>query len=196
MNRSANQQRKTAETDISVSVNLDGCGKTAIETGIPFFDHMLTLLGKHSLIDLEIKADGDIEVDYHHTVEDVGIVLGNTLMEALGEKKGINRYGWCFLPMDETLARGALDLSGRAYLQFNVPGSPEPIRDFNFSLVEEFFRALSNQLKCNLHISIEYGRDSHHMAEAMFKSLAKCLLQACSVNPRIDDVMSTKDTLS
>jgi len=194
--RKAKEHRVTAETDVAVEIDVDGSGKTEIETGIAFLDHMLTLFGKHALLDLTVKARGDIEVDYHHTVEDVGIVLGKVLREALGTKEGINRYGWCLLPMDETLARVALDFSGRAYLQFDVPGQPGPVRDFEFSLVEEFWRGFTHNAACNLHAAVLYGRDSHHMAEALFKGVAKCVLQAATLNPRVEGVLSTKETLS
>jgi len=194
--RKAKEHRVTAETDVAVEIDVDGSGKTEIETGIAFLDHMLTLFGKHALLDLTVKARGDIEVDYHHTVEDVGIVLGKVLREALGTKEGINRYGWCLLPMDETLARVALDFSGRAYLQFDVPGQPGPVRDFEFSLVEEFWRGFTHNAACNLHAAVLYGRDSHHMAEALFKGVANCVLQAATLNPRVEGVLSTKETLS
>ncbi|MEM6911423.1 MAG: imidazoleglycerol-phosphate dehydratase HisB [Verrucomicrobiota bacterium] len=193
--RIAEQSRRTGETDITVCLDLDGSGKSKIETGVPFFDHMLTLLAKHGLLDLEVKAVGDIEVDYHHTVEDTGIVLGQCFKQALGDKVGIRRYGWCLLPMDECLARVALDLSGRPFLHFEAPGKPEPVREFSFQLVEEFFRAFSNTLGCNLHATILTGRDSHHMAEALFKGLAKSLETACSLHPRVTGVPSTKDVL-
>ncbi|HUF62261.1 MAG TPA: imidazoleglycerol-phosphate dehydratase HisB [Verrucomicrobiales bacterium] len=193
--RSASLQRKTAETDVALSLRIDGNGRAAIDTGIPFFNHMLALLARHSLFDLEIRARGDLEVDYHHTVEDVGIVLGRALSEALGEKRGILRYGWCLLPMDETLARVALDLGGRSYLVFRGPEKVEPVRDFSFQLVEEFLRAFASNALANLHVDICYGRDAHHMAEAVFKGLARCLDQACSADPRrTGDLPTTKES--
>ncbi len=193
--RSASLQRKTAETDVALSLLVEGTGRAAIDTGIPFFDHMLTLLARHSLFDLEIRARGDLEVDYHHTVEDVGIVLGRALSEALGEKRGVRRYAWCLLPMDETLARVALDLGGRSYLVFRGPDRVEPVRDFSFQLVEEFLRAFASNALVNLHVEICYGRDAHHMAEAIFKGLARCLDQACSVDPRrTGDLPTTKES--
>jgi len=194
--RSASIQRETAETRISCRLGLDGRGRVEVSTGVGFFDHMLTLLARHSLIDLELETKGDLEVDAHHTVEDTGIVLGQAVREALGDKAGIRRYGWCSLPMDESLARVALDIGGRPYLVFQTPGQPEAIGgNFAFSLVEEFFRAFAFNLGANLHAEVPYGRDSHHMAEALFKGLAKCLVQAVAVDSRIDGVLSTKEVL-
>ncbi len=192
--REANLERKTSETQIQLSVLIDGQGKSAISTGIPFLDHMLTLLARHSLIDLDIKATGDVDVDYHHTVEDVGIVLGQALATALGDKAGIHRYGWCLLPMDETLARVAIDLSGRSFLEFRAEDRSGMIRDFPFQLVEEFFRGFTHNVQANVHAEILYGRDAHHMAEALFKGLAKALDQACRVDPRRAGTLpTTKD---
>lgn len=193
--RNSKQHRTTAETDIKMSLLIDGTGRSTIDTGIPFLDHMLVLLSKHALMDLEVEAKGDIEVDYHHTVEDVGIVLGDCLTEALGDKAGIARYGWAFLPMDETLARVALDLSGRSFLDFRAPAQTDPIRDFPFQLVEEFMRGFANHAAANLHIEILHGRDSHHMAEAIFKGLAKSLDLACRIDQRVVGVPSTKEVL-
>ncbi len=193
--RKASQHRKTAETEIEVTLDIDGSGRAEINTGAPFFDHMLTLFAKHSLCDLTVQADGDIEVDYHHTVEDVGIVLGSCFKAALGDKRGISRYGWSLLPMDETLARVALDFSGRPFLEFRAPANVPPIRDFPFQLVEEFLRAFANNVGANIHTEILYGRDSHHMAEAIFKGLAKATDLACRPDPRVAGVPSTKDTL-
>ena len=198
MQRTAEINRETAETQIRLKVNLDGTGKSQISTGIGFFDHMLTLLSRHALIDLEVDAKGDLEVDYHHTVEDTGIVLGTAIREALGAKEGITRYGWCYLPMDESLARVVLDLGGRPYLVFEAADGQSVDQiggKFPFSLVEEFFRALSFNLGANLHAHVLYGRDGHHMAEALFKGLAKALAQAVAMNPRIEGVMSTKETI-
>jgi len=194
--RKAVIHRKTAETEISCSLGLDGRGASSIRTGVGFFDHMLVLLSRHALLDLDLQADGDLEVDAHHTVEDSGIVIGQALREALGDKQGIRRYGWCYLPMDETLARVVIDIGGRPFLDFRVPGQPVSIGGtFPFSLVEEFFRALAFNLGANVHAEVLYGRDSHHMAEALFKGLAKCLAQAVSIDPRIDGVLSTKEVL-
>lgn len=195
--RTASLERKTAETEIRISLNLDGTGTSKIDTGIGFFDHMLDLLTRHSLIDLTIEAKGDLHIDDHHTVEDTGIVLGQCFREALGNKQGINRYGWCFLPMDETLARVAADFSGRPYLVFDAPDRVDPIGGrFPFSLVEEFFRAFAFNALMNLHLSIIYGRDGHHMAEALFKGTAKALDQAMRVDERIaGKIPSTKEAL-
>lgn len=196
MSRQATIHRVTAETDIQLQLDLDGKGLHTIATGIPFFDHMLTLWSRHSLIDLEVRAEGDIEVDYHHTVEDTGLVLGQALRQALGDKAGIHRYGSAYLPMDETLARIALDISGRPLLVFRAPEQVPPIRDFPFQLVEEFLRALASTAGLTLHSQILYGRDSHHMAEAIFKGLGHALRRAISLDPRIEGVLSTKGTLS
>ncbi len=193
--RKASISRNTAETKIQLSVNLDGQGTSVIATGIPFFDHMLTLFAKHSLIDLDIKVDGDIEVDFHHTVEDTGIALGEAIQEALGNKSGIQRYGHAYVPMDETLCRCVIDLSNRPILEFRAPqGSPDA-QNFPFSLLEEFFRALSSNLRANLHIEILYGRDGHHLAEAAFKSTARALRDAMTHHPRIIGIPSTKEVL-
>ncbi len=194
-NRTASQERKTAETSISVAINLDGTGTTDISTGIPFFDHMLTLLGKHSLIDLTVKADGDIDVDAHHTVEDTGIVLGECIREALGDKKGIRRYGMAYLPMDETLSRCVIDLSNRPHLEFRAPVSTPDAPNLPFTLVEEFFRAVTNNLRANVHVELLYGRDGHHIAESMFKALARALRQAAEIDPRETGIPSTKEAL-
>lgn len=194
--RTAEINRSTAETTIRVAVNLDGTGQVDIKTGIGFFDHMLTLLARHSLMDLTVEAKGDLEVDFHHTVEDTGIVLGQAILQALGDKVGIRRYGWCYLPMDETLARVVLDLGGRPFLEFRFSGNPDPVGgSFPFSLVEEFFRAFAFNLRANIHAEVLYGRDTHHQAEALFKGLAKTLMQAVERDPRITRVLSTKEAL-
>ena len=194
--RSATLQRDTAETRIRCQLKLDGSGRAGIATGIGFFDHMLTLLARHSLMDVELEAKGDLEVDCHHTVEDCGIVLGQAVKQALGDKAGIRRYGWCFLPMDETLARVVIDIGGRPFLDFRFPGQPATIGgNFPFSLIEEFFRAFAFNLGANIHADVLYGRDSHHMAEALFKGLAKVVAQAVALDPRIEGVLSTKEVL-
>ena len=194
--RTSKVHRKTAETDISISLTVDGTGRSKIATGVPFLDHMLTLFAKHGLFDLDVKAVGDIEVDFHHTVEDTGIVLGQCFREALGKKEGIRRYGWCLLPMDETLAQIALDLSGRPLLVYLAPKRVEAIGgNFSYQLVEEFLRAFSSSLLANLHVEIVRGRDAHHMAEAIFKGLAKSLDQATTHDPRVTGVPSTKEVL-
>lgn len=195
--RQAKLHRKTSETEIDLSLEIDGTGRSKIDTGVPFFDHMLTLFAKHSRIDLEVKATGDIEVDFHHTVEDTGIVLGQCLREALGDKRGIFRYGSAMLPMDETLARVALDFSGRPFLDYRGPENTGDIGGkFAFTLVEEFLRAFAFNALINLHVEILYGRDAHHMAEAVFKGLARAADEAMRIDPRIAEVIpSTKDVL-
>lgn len=194
--RSAKIERNTAETQISLSLNLDGTGKADIATGIPFFDHMLTLLARHGLMNLSVRATGDTDVDYHHTVEDVGIVLGTALKQALGDKLGIRRYGFFITPMDECLARVALDIGGRPYFVYDVPAANPMIRDFNICLVREFFLAIANTLGANLHIKLEYGEEPHHIAESIFKCFAKALMSACEINPRAAGILpSTKEVL-
>jgi len=187
--------RKTAETDISLKLDLDGTGQFTGGTGIGFFDHMLHLFARHGLMDLEVQAKGDLHVDFHHTVEDVGIVLGSALKEALGDKAGITRYGHCYLPMDETLARVVVDFSGRAFLEHRVPENVPNIGEFPFQLVEEFLRAVAFNAGANVHTEIVYGRDSHHMAEALFKGLARAVDQASKLDPRVTGVPSTKESL-
>jgi imidazoleglycerol-phosphate dehydratase len=193
--RTATVERKTGETDIAVSLVIDGTGESQIGTGIPFFDHMLTLFARHSLTDLTVRARGDIEVDLHHTVEDAGIALGQAFARALGDKRGIRRYGWAYLPMDETLTRVVLDFSGRPYLEYRAPKTVEPIGAFSFQLVEEFLRAFAVHAGINLHVEILYGRDAHHMAESVFKGLAKAVDQACQIDPRVTGIPSTKGIL-
>lgn len=193
--RTASQQRDTAETKIKLSLNLDGTGISKIDTGIPFFDHMLTLFSRHSLIDLDVTVDGDIEVDFHHTVEDTGIVIGECLKEALGDKKGISRYGHAYLPMDETLSRVVVDLSNRPHLEFRFPPGTPDAQNFPFSLVEEFFRAVTCNLRANIHAEVIYGRDGHHIAESLFKGLARALRAATESDPRVTGIPSTKEVL-
>lgn len=196
MNRRSEITRETSETKITLSINLDGSGKSTLKTGIPFFDHMLELFARHGLYDLEITAEGDLEVDYHHTVEDTGLVLGQAIREALGDKKGIFRYGFFMLPMDETLARVVIDLSGRPYLKYDVQPKSWYVRDFNLALVEEFFRAFTNSLGANVHASVLYGDEPHHLAEALFKCLARALNAATSMDPaRGGQLPSTKGKL-
>jgi imidazoleglycerol-phosphate dehydratase len=195
MSRTARIERKTGETDITIALEIDGRGDSKIATKIPFFDHMLTLFARHSLVNLEVSADGDIDVDLHHTVEDTGIALGQAFAKALGEKRGLRRYGWAYLPMDETLARVALDFSGRPFLAYRTPENVEAIGTFSFQLVEEFMRAFSVHGGLNLHIEILYGRDAHHMAEAIFKGLAKAVDQACQLDARVAGIPSTKGIL-
>ena len=193
--RCANQSRKTAETNVSLSLDLDGSGRSEIDTGVPFFDHMLTLFSRHSLIDLNLNVSGDVEVDYHHTVEDSGIVIGECLREALGDKTGITRYGHAYVPMDETLSRVVVDLSNRPWLEFRAPEDTPDAQNFPFSLVEEFFRALASNLRANIHVEVFYGRDGHHIAESSFKSLARALRVAVNRDPRVKGIPSTKETL-
>ena len=194
--RTSTVNRDTAETRISLSVNLDGTGRADIATGIPFFDHMLTLLAKHASIDLTVKASGDTDVDYHHTVEDVGIVLGQAIREALGEKRGIRRYGFFLLPMDEVLSRVVIDLSNRPMLVYQADITNFLVRDFNIALVREFFQGLTNALACNLHMRLEYGDEPHHVSESFFKCFARALRMAIEVDPRAGDAIpSTKGKL-
>jgi imidazoleglycerol-phosphate dehydratase len=191
--RIATVNRKTAETNISVTLAIDGRGKAQIDTGVPFFDHMLTLFAKHGLFDLTVKAKGDVEVDYHHTVEDVGLVLGSAFKEALGEKLGIRRYGYFVLPMDEALARIAVDVGGRPLLVYNVEAPSTFVRDFNLFLIKEFCRAFSNALGANLHVQLLYGEEPHHVAEAIFKCLSRAMDMATQIDPRtVGELPSTK----
>ena len=193
--RISNIERETAETSISLSLNLDGEGKLLIQTGIGFFDHMLTHIGKHSLSDLEVKVKGDLEVDCHHTVEDTGIVLGQAIREAVGDKVGINRYGQAIIPMDEALVLCAIDLSGRPYVDIDTPFTVEKVGTFDTEMVEEFFRAIAVNAGMNLHIEVLRGKNNHHIIEGMCKAFAKALLMAVTLNPRIKGVPSTKGML-
>jgi len=191
--RNATLKRKTAETDIALTLSIDGHGKAVVDTGVPFFDHMLTLFAKHGLFDLEVKCVGDVAVDYHHTVEDVGIVLGEAFKKALGEKRGIRRYGFFLLPMDESLARVVVDIGGRPHLVYDAVAPTMFVRDFNIVLVKEFCRAFSNALGANLHVKLEYGEEPHHVAEAIFKGLARALDVATQIDPRTgNELPSTK----
>ena len=183
-NRIATIKRKTAETDITLTLAVDGQGKSNISTGVPFFDHMLTLFAKHGLFDLDVAAKGDVDVDYHHTVEDVGLVLGEAFKQALGDKLGIRRYGFFILPMDESLARVVVDIGGRPHLVYDAEAPTMFVRDFNIVLVKEFARAFSNALGANLHVKLEYGEEPHHVAEAIFKALARALDIATQIDPR------------
>ncbi|MCE5284376.1 MAG: imidazoleglycerol-phosphate dehydratase HisB [Pelosinus sp.] len=195
MTRTSVITRKTGETDIKVELNLDGQGQSEIATGIGFFDHMLILWAKHGLFDLKVAAKGDLEVDGHHTVEDAGIVLGAAIKEALGDKKGIKRYGTAFVPMDEALAFVSLDISGRPYLVFDASLPGGSIGGFDTELVEEFLRALAVQAGLTLHVRVLYGKNAHHMVEAIFKALGRALSEACIKDERIVGVMSTKGVL-
>ncbi|TVR49136.1 MAG: imidazoleglycerol-phosphate dehydratase HisB [Puniceicoccaceae bacterium] len=194
--RKATVTRKTAETDIRLSLDLDGSGAGAIDTGIPFFDHLLTLFARHGHFDLEVKAEGDLAVDYHHTVEDVGLVLGDAFAQALGERRGIRRYGFFYLPMDEALARVVVDLGNRPFLAWQVETPALSVRDFHLLLVKEFFRAFSNRLGANLHLKIEYGEEPHHIAEALFKAAGRALEAASRPDPReAGRIPSSKEVL-
>ena len=193
--RVASCSRVTKETQIEMTLNLDGTGKTDISTGIGFFDHMLSGFARHGLFDLTVKVTGDLEVDSHHTIEDTGIVLGQTIAKALGDKKGIKRYGHFMLPMDEVLVLCAIDLSGRPYLQFDGEFTCERVGDMDTEMVREFFYAVSYSAAMNLHIKVLTPGNNHHMIEAMFKAFAKALDDACTYDSRIKDVMSTKGSL-
>ena len=194
--RIATIARKTAETDIRLTLGIDGSGRSKIDTGVPFLDHMLTLFARHGLFDLEVTCKGDTAVDYHHTVEDTGIVLGEAFRAALGDKLGIRRYGFFLLSMDEALARVVVDLGGRAHLVYDASAPTMFVRDFNILLVKEFCRAFSNALACNLHVKLEYGEEPHHVAEAVFKGLARALDAATQRDPRAaGQLPSTKGML-
>jgi imidazoleglycerol-phosphate dehydratase len=193
--RNAEVKRKTKETDVVLKLDLDGSGKHSIKTGILFFDHMLSLLAYHSRADLTLKAKGDIGVDAHHTVEDVGICLGEGIRKALGDAKGIQRYGMTMIPMDETLVSVAVDFSMRPHLVFHMKLRRSRIGTFDLELVEEFFKALCNHSKVTLHINLLYGRNSHHMVEAVFKGFGRALREAVSLDPRTSQIPSTKGVL-
>jgi len=195
MPRTARIDRKTAETEISLELNLDGSGQASIATGVGFFDHMLTLLAKHAAIDLSVDAKGDLHVDQHHTVEDVGICFGQALRQALGDKAGIRRYGHFTLPMEETLVTSAIDLSGRYFLVFQAAFPSPKIGDFDSELVEDFWQAAAANALCNLHVVLHHGRNSHHISEAIFKGTARALRMAVEFDARMQGVPSTKGTL-
>jgi len=195
MGRSAKVERKTKETDINVVVDLDGSGKSEIETGMPFFNHMLDAFTRHGMFDVTIRAKGDLEVDYHHTVEDVGLTLGQAFKDALGDKRGIRRFGEASCPLDETLAQVVVDLSGRPYLFYNVKSRPGRVGDFDTDLPHEFFAAFANQLGMNLHIDVPRGENPHHIIEACFKAFARAMDFATQVDARIQGVLSTKGSL-
>ena len=193
--RGGGTQRQTAETKIDLEIDLDGTGKAEVATGVGFFDHMLTLLAKHSLIDLRIKAEGDLHVDPHHTVEDVGICLGKSLVQALGDKAGIRRYGSATVPMDEVLVTTAVDLGGRPFFVWRAEVPTEMLGTFNAPLAEEFWRAVSSSGLFNLHVHCHYGRNTHHIVEGIFKATARALRQAVEADPRMPGVPSTKGVL-
>ncbi len=193
--RAATIDRQTAETKISLRLTIDGSGQSEISTGVGFLDHMLTLFAKHGLFDLNVVCDGDTQVDAHHTTEDIGICLGQAFREALGNKVGIVRYGHMILPMEETLVTVAVDLSGRNYMVFNAPMTSPKIGEFDSELVEDFWYAFTSNAMCNLHVLLHYGRNSHHIAEAIFKAAARALRAATSIDPRQTGVPSTKGKL-
>ncbi|MBO7354746.1 MAG: imidazoleglycerol-phosphate dehydratase HisB [Lachnospiraceae bacterium] len=195
MGRTAAVERNTSETKIKISLNLDGTGKSNIDTGIGFFDHMLTSFSKHSFIDLDVKVDGDLRVDGHHSVEDTGIVLGTAIKEALGDKKGIRRYGSFMLPMDETLMMCAVDLCGRPYFSSDLTFTMPKIGELDSELIREFFYAVSYSAAMNLHLKQLDGSNNHHIAEAAFKAFAKAMADAVSIDPRIEGTLSTKGTI-
>ena len=195
--RTADITRDTQETKISLKLNIEGTGKAEIETGVAFLDHMLQLFARHGYFDLSVSAKGDLEVDYHHLVEDMGIAMGQAVKQALSEKAGIQRYGFFVLPMDETLVTVAMDISNRGYLFYMVECQNSQVRDFNIHLFKEFFQAFANEVACNLHIRLEHGEEPHHIAEAIFKGFAKALDMATRPEPRLSGLVpSTKGTLS
>lgn len=187
--------RATAETSIKMDFNIDGTGKTDIQTGVGFFDHMLTAFTKHGLFDLTVHCDGDIEVDQHHSVEDVGIVLGQAFNASLGTKEGIDRFATVSVPMDEALATVSIDLSGRPFIVYNVEGLKDKVGDFDTELVEEFFQAFVSHSKATVHINLNYGKNSHHIIEAIFKAFGRALNVASAINPNIKGIPSTKGML-
>jgi len=195
MERIAELERNTRETRIALKINIDGAGNHDIVTGIPFFDHMLTLFAAHGFFDLNIRAGGDIDVDYHHTVEDVGIVLGQALLSAVGDKKGVVRYGYAVTPMDDALSTVAVDFSGRPFLVYQVPQTIRSAGGFDVHLAKEFFRSVANTAGLNLHVHVQYGENDHHATESVFKSFGRALDQATSIDRRIADVRSTKGKL-
>ena len=196
MKRSAKISRKTSETSITLDLDLDGDGSAEVDSGSAFLDHMLKLFARHGLLRLRASISGDTEIDYHHTVEDTGIVLGKAFSEALGDKSGIQRYGHAYVPMDESLARAVVDFSGRPYLAYRAPSGVEPLgAGFPFQLVEEFLRAFTTNAAANVHLEILHGKDAHHMAEAVFKALARACCQAATRDHRVSGIPSTKGTL-
>jgi len=195
MGRRGRVERRTAETAVTVELEIEGKGDYQIQTGIPFLNHMLSLFAKHGLFDLKIQAQGDVEVDLHHTVEDVGIALGEAFEKALGEKVGIKRYGSALVPMEEALATVSVDLSGRPYLVYKVPSLSGRVKDFDLELGKEFFKAFANQARCNLHLELRYGDDLHHSLEALFKAFGKALDEATALDERVKGVPSTKGKL-
>src|SRR5215472_16685078 len=195
MGRTANKARATRETDVRVTIDLDGQGHSKISTGIGFLDHMLDLFARHGLFDLEVTCAGDLHIDAHHSVEDIALTLGQAFLEALGDKSGIVRFGTAYVPMDETLARAVVDLSGRAFTVYHVQAVRDRIGELDVELVQHFWRSFAGEARCNLHIELLYGSNQHHITEAVFKSAAKALSAACRLSDRIHGVLSTKGTL-
>ncbi len=195
MERKAEVKRKTKETDISIYLKLDGSGEYKINTTVPFLDHMLSQIAKHGFFDLEVNAKGDTEIDYHHTVEDVGIALGDAFKKALGEKEGIRRYGHAVIPLNEALSMVSVDISGRPYIVYNVAMPKEKVGEFDVELTEEFFRAFANSSGMSLHINMIYGNNLHHIIESIFKSAARALDEATSIDERVKGIPSTKGKL-
>lgn len=195
MSRTAEITRTTKETDIRIALKLDGTGKSVINTGVPFLDHMLDLFARHGLFDLEVTCKGDLHIDDHHSVEDIAICLGQAFRQALGDKQGIVRYGAAYVPMDETLARSVVDLSGRYFLVYNVANTRDKVGTFSVELAEHFWHSFAEHCQCNLHIEVLYGRNQHHILEAVFKATTRALSQAVRVDERIQGVMSTKGTI-
>jgi imidazoleglycerol-phosphate dehydratase len=193
--RQSKIERKTKETEISLQLALDGTGRAEIDTGIGFFDHMLELLGRHALVDLKVKAKGDVDVDYHHTVEDVGLVFGKALNEALGDRKGLVRYGFASIPMDETLCEASVDLGGRPFIVVQSPMKHMMAKDFEVKLVEEFFRAVSVESRSNIHLRQIYGDEAHHVCEGFFKSYARALRAAKAIDPNEKGIPSSKGVI-
>jgi imidazoleglycerol-phosphate dehydratase len=195
MSRRAEIKRKTRETDVQIALDLDGTGVSRIDTDVPFLDHMLELFARHGLFDLEITCKGDLKIDDHHSVEDTAISLGQAFAQAMGDKAGIVRYGAAYVPMDETLARAVVDLSGRSYLIYKVQNTRDRVGTFSVELAEHFWHSFAEHCKCNLHIEVFYGRNQHHIIEAVFKSAARALSQAVRIDERIEGVMSTKGVI-
>jgi len=194
--RQGRLERKTKETEVALQLNVDGTGAAKVRTPVPFFSHMLEAWAKHGLMDLTVEASGDVEVDIHHTVEDVGIVLGQALRQSLGDKRGIVRYGTAFVPMDEALVQASVDISGRPFLVFNVPVARTRVSNFDLDMLQEFFRAFAFNAEITLHVTMHYGHNLHHISEAVFKAVGRALAEATRLNPRIVGILpSTKGTL-
>jgi len=193
--RTSQLERQTAETTIELRINIDGSGKHEVHTGVGFLDHMLVLFARHALVDLEVRAHGDLQVDSHHTTEDIGICLGQAIRECLGDKRGIRRYGHMVLPMEETLVTSAIDFSGRSYLVFQAPMPSPKIGDFDSELIEDFWQAFASNAHCNLHVLLHYGRNTHHIAEAIFKTTARAIRIAAEIDPRQNGIPSSKGIL-